>query len=303
MLDGGAPMETESLRALLLVVDHGSLAAAAAASGSPRSTLRRRIEHLEARLGMALFIRDTHGASPTPAARALAERARPVLLQLELLAGDVADDLGTDSGALCLRVPPGLPPNLTRQGILLLREACPGVRVTVEIAGLTDGKLPEHVDIALLIGEPPPLGPYRTRVLIRVPERLLASPRLLSERGPPRTPADLAAWPILSWRAGHDLRLPLLTGGELPIAPAVSSPDIHALRLAAAAGAGIAWVPDAPLADDEAPLTPVLPREVGGVCEVRLVVPERVAAMPRTRGAVDALKAVQELVMSAARGG
>jgi DNA-binding transcriptional LysR family regulator len=63
--------ELDELRAFLAVIDAGSVKAAAVDLGVPRSTLRRRLESLEQRVGVALLWTDATGAYPTPAARLL----------------------------------------------------------------------------------------------------------------------------------------------------------------------------------------------------------------------------------------
>lgn len=290
-------MQTESLQALLLVLEHGSLAGAAVASGVPRSTLRRRVEQLEVRLGAPLFVRDATGSTPTPAAIALADRARPLIAHLEGLADEVREEIGAASGTLRLRLPPGLPPELLPEGLAQLFAAFPGVRVAVEIGRLDGHDLPPHVDVAVLLGEPAPEGPYRTRVMARLPERLVASEAWIARHGAPTTVEDLQGVRLLSWRPCVDGRveLPLVAGGGVTVTPSVCTPDVHALRAAALAGAGVAWVPDPPLLPGVGMqgLVRVLDGVVGGAAELRLVVPERVARSPRTRGGLDVILALQ----------
>ena len=72
-------MDLDDLRALISVIDHGSAAAAAAATRTSRTTLRRRLENLEAQVGVPLLIRGTAGAVPTPAGLALAARGRTLV--------------------------------------------------------------------------------------------------------------------------------------------------------------------------------------------------------------------------------
>lgn len=63
--------ELDELRAFLAVIHTGSVKAAASELGVPRSSLRRRLESLEQRVGVALIWADATGAYPTPAARLL----------------------------------------------------------------------------------------------------------------------------------------------------------------------------------------------------------------------------------------
>jgi Bacterial regulatory helix-turn-helix protein, lysR family len=52
-------MDTDGLTALLLVLEHGSFQAAAETSKQLRSSLRRRVENLEAELGPLLIRQNT----------------------------------------------------------------------------------------------------------------------------------------------------------------------------------------------------------------------------------------------------
>jgi len=63
--------DLDELRAFLAVVEAGSVKVAASELGVPRSTLRRRLDALEQRVGIALLWSDARGAFPTPAARTL----------------------------------------------------------------------------------------------------------------------------------------------------------------------------------------------------------------------------------------
>ena len=60
-------IDWSDLRILLAVGRSGSLAAAAVALGVHRSAVMRRVERLEARLGLRLFDRSTHGLALTAA--------------------------------------------------------------------------------------------------------------------------------------------------------------------------------------------------------------------------------------------
>ena len=66
-------------RALVAVVEAGSIRGAAESSDLPRSTLSRAVKRLETRLGVDLFDRSGRGLEPTPAGELLYKRAREFL--------------------------------------------------------------------------------------------------------------------------------------------------------------------------------------------------------------------------------
>ncbi len=71
--------DLDELRALLAIAEHSSAKAAADALNIPRSTLRRRIDALEQRVGATLLWADTRGTRLSPKGRLMVEEARTVL--------------------------------------------------------------------------------------------------------------------------------------------------------------------------------------------------------------------------------
>jgi DNA-binding transcriptional LysR family regulator len=83
-----------TLRLLLAVIEHGSIAKAAEQEHIVASAVSKRISELEARLGMPLLTRQHSGVVATPAGEALAQRARDILQSLDR----IQDDLSTAAG-------------------------------------------------------------------------------------------------------------------------------------------------------------------------------------------------------------
>ena len=296
-------MDLEGLHAFLAVIDHGSLLAAADALGASRSTLRRRVEALEAGLGVPLLLRGRQGADPTPAGEALAREVRPVLAQLAAIGRAVRHDSEELEGDLCVQVPPGMPAEAQAMMTRLALDLHPGLSLRFLVR--EDVGEDTEADLGLHFGPTPPRGRFLTTVLARVPERLLASPAFLAEHGAPATAEAALAMPIVAWRApGEDgMSLPLVGGDQLRLRPRVTSPDIHYVRQLAVAGVGMALAPDFPFAPGVLghELVGVLDGVVGRECALRLVVPEVKAGMARTKRVV---RVVREMVgASAAAGG
>ncbi|MFJ1705220.1 LysR family transcriptional regulator [Kitasatospora sp. NPDC088346] len=72
-------IDTRLLRYFVAVCEEGRLTGAAARLFVSQPTLTKQIRQLEAQLGTALFERSREGMTPTPAGRALAERAQSLL--------------------------------------------------------------------------------------------------------------------------------------------------------------------------------------------------------------------------------
>jgi DNA-binding transcriptional LysR family regulator len=143
-------IDWSDLRVLLAVGRSGSLAAAAAALGVHRSTVMRRVERLEAGLGLLLFDRSTHGLALTAAGERLMPHAESIEEETASMLQAVHVDHGRPSGnvrvAATLNLAFGLLPPL----IARFRRAYP--EITVDVSATPDGSSPihpDHFDIAL----------------------------------------------------------------------------------------------------------------------------------------------------------
>ncbi|GAA0259513.1 LysR family transcriptional regulator [Cryptosporangium japonicum] len=161
-------VELRHLRALVAIVDAGTVTAAAAALGVAQPALSRTLRQLENRVGTRLVDRDTRHLEPTPRGRALYDRARAILTAVEDALAEAAGPrplrLGYSWAALGSRTTPLL---------RAWRATHPDVpvevhRVDSRTAGLEHGL----VDVALLRSEP--VG-FPGRPLYREP-RLAALP-------------------------------------------------------------------------------------------------------------------------------
>ena len=262
-------MDLDELRAFVAVVDRGSMARASKALRFPMATLRRRLDELEARVGVKLLERARDGAVPTPAGVALVEKARGVLSDVQSLMDDVRRADGMPSGELVIAVPPGLPPELVSTFLEFGTTLCP--KVTWYLRSNDDLGSPDLVDakVAVTIGEPPIDAPWEVRRIGMVRERLLASPEYLARHGTPTCVEDLAKHSVLAWSGppGRPEGIPLLAGGTFRASLSLRTSDVFLVRQCAIRGRGIALVPDPPIPSDAytagGPLVHVLDDLVG----------------------------------------
>lgn len=173
------------------VVARGSLSAAARAEGIAPAMIGRRLDALEARLGVKLLQRTTRRLALTNEGAAFLEDCQRILSELEEAESAVAERSAKASGHLLVSAPAGfgrqhvaplLPSflaehrdvtvnlNLTDRIVDVVGE---GVDVAIRIASLSDSSL---VGVKLVDNQ---------RVLV-------ASPAYLRRKGTPRTLADLA---------------------------------------------------------------------------------------------------------------
>lgn len=295
----GYALNLEELQALIAVVDHGSVLAAADALGLARSTLRRRLDDLEARAGVPLLHRFASGALPTAGGQLLVDQGRRMLREADAVLASVRE-LGQEaSGTVRVVAPPGLAPHLVLPVLLSLRERFPGLVIDLRYDARPLAGFIADVDLAVQFGASLPDGPWVAFVVHRLPERLVAGVQWVAEHGRPERLEDLEGVPIFSWVAPDREAnvLPLWGGGGHPVSPAFLSTDIHLVRQLALGGHGVALLPDALLPDPgfgEDALVPILPDLVGRQLAVRVIVPEVLVRVPKIKGLVELLREVAE---------
>lgn len=290
-------MDLDALRMFIAVIDTGSVRAASDRLGVPRSTIRRRLGELDAMTGSALTQTSRRGVSPTPAGRLLADRGR-VLLEVAAEIVEAVRGEGSAMGEMLrLNVPVGLAPELLVRTSRLFHGLWPTMALSLTPSTDPIGALVDGADLAISLRLRVPDGPWNVRTLAEVPEGLVASNRYLAAHPPVRTPDDLARHPLFVWQPpdGDPYLLPGLDGRSHPVRPRQVSTDIHLLRGLAIGGAGIAFVPDARIADPdgrESSLVPVLEGQIGRVRPVHIAWPAAAERQVRVRQVLDAVEAL-----------
>ncbi len=281
-------MDLEELRAFLDVVETGSFLAAAESLGVSRTTLRRRVEALEARAGVPLLKSTRQGIILTEAGAVLAERGRIMMQETSALLASIREVGQEPAGLLRVVMPVGLPPHLFAPLFGALRSTYPQLSLHARFSAAPLDEPLEDVDMAVHFGEDSPRGPWLSQVVMRVREELLASREYLQRRGTPRSLRELKGHELFSWEApGDDARSwPTLQGVAFRVEPALITADIHMIRTCCIAGLGIALIPSVALADPGVPedlLVPVLPDVVGRERAVRISVPEALSEIPKIK--------------------
>lgn len=281
-------MDLEELRAFLNVVKTGSFLAAAESLGVSRTTLRRRVEALEARVGVPLLKSTRQGVVVTEAGRVLAQRGQLMVQEASALLSSLREVGQEPSGVLRLVMPVGLPPHLLTPLFAHLRATWPRLHVHARFSNHPLGEPLDNVDMAVHFNEYTPKGPWRSYTLLRLQEGLIASKEYLQRRGVPRSVAELHGHELFAWQAPGELAhtWPTLRGTTFTVEPALVATDIHLIRSCCIAGLGIGLVPSLALADPSTPedlLVPVLPEEVGRERPVCISVPEALCEIPKIK--------------------
>jgi DNA-binding transcriptional LysR family regulator len=294
-----AGMDLEEFRAFLAVVETGSFLAAATQLNTPRATLRRRVEALEARAGVLLLERSARGVVVTAAGAVLADRGRVVLQEASALVASVREIGREPVGVLRALVPVGLPPHAIGMIVAAMRTTYP--RLGIQLRMCEDPWRADLDDVELLayFGSQAPPGSWLTFEVMRTREWLVASADYLRRRGTPGRIEDLAGHELLSWCApGEDGRVwPTLAGEGFEVEPALISADVHMIRQMVLMGLGIGLVPDAQLPDpgvEPGTIVPVLPALVGRERSLHVAVPAALAGLPKLRALVRQIQGFAE---------
>jgi DNA-binding transcriptional LysR family regulator len=289
-------MDLDELRAFVAVVERGSLAAASKSLRFPIATLRRRLDELEARMGVRLLERDRQGARPTGAGVLLADKARSLLSEMHSLAELVRGADAESNGEVIVAVQQGIPPPIVSTFFRVFTQLSPNVSWSVRLVDDPAAALTGEVQAAVCIADRPPDGPWIAKKIFSTPEHLVASPGYLQRHGTPKTIDDLKDHRVISWtmpgRSGKEL--PLANGRKIPFAPSLRVNDIWLARQLASQDLALALVPDKPLPLElllgrESSLVRVLEDQVQAEITFWLLATPATWRLPRLRFALEQL--------------
>jgi DNA-binding transcriptional LysR family regulator len=233
-------MDWDDLRYALALQQAGNLTTAARALGVTRTTVGRRLQEIEARLGVRLFDRTPEGLLPTAAGEALAQAAARVegevlTVQSQLLGQDAALRGRLRVSTL------GLIFEGFSDVFVSFMERYPGVDLTVQVTPEQVSLVRREADVALRLGNRPAEHLYGRRVG-RLQFRAYAARSLVERIG---AQAPLSAFPWLHDDERNDGRwLDAWLADNAPGARVVfRCEDYHVLRRALIAGVGVHFLP------------------------------------------------------------
>lgn len=236
-------MDSRYLKSLITVVDCGSIADAARVEGFTAAAISQRIQALERQLGFTLLTRTGHAAKPTEACLALLPRARRIVREVALLAGDA--DFDGLTGALRIGAISTMLTGLLPSALLELNRMAPGIKPSIlpgVSRALYQALQANELDAAIFVG-PPFEVPKTLRVVVLHTERLI----MLSQQVPDGSIAHmLNSHPYIrydptSWGGLHAERY-LRDAGMTP--ESVFDLDgLEAIAMLVADGIGVSLVP------------------------------------------------------------
>jgi len=238
--------ELDDIRAIVAVINDGTLSKAARHLGVSKSIVSRRVARLEADLGTRLLHRTTHGISPTEAGIEFKERGERILAEL----AEARDAVARHHGDLAGRLRVALPLSFGIRYItpLLAKLASENPRLEIE-ASYSDRHIDlvrEHFDAAVWLGTLRDSA-LVSRRLAPLHITIAASPAYLARHGTPQAPADLLAHECLIYLGPHGRsQWPFQVGRRrVTITPAgrFYADNAEGLLTATECGLGIAAIP------------------------------------------------------------
>jgi DNA-binding transcriptional LysR family regulator len=288
------------------VVEHHGFSAAARALNLPKSSVSRRVDRLESRLGVRLLERSTRKVRLTEMGTSYFARCKVILAELERADRDLALLRSDPIGTIRVSCPTGLAQFALARIVPGFMAAYPLVRIKVIATNRAVDLIEEKIDVAIrartrLNDEALTMRRLGASALIFV-----ASPGFLEAHPGVTEPADMAQLPFLSMleetaRPSWTLAGP---GGTTQIAafdPVLWTSDFNILLEAACAGGGIALMPKEVAARSikEGRLLRILANWDAEDVTIHLVFPTRRGMAPAVRVFIDYLAEQFDLAWNA----
>jgi DNA-binding transcriptional LysR family regulator len=240
---------TPDLNAMVLfarVLQHGGFSEAARRTGTPVSTLSRKVSALERQLGVRLLERTTRAVSPTDSGREYFLYCEQIVDALDSAQAALKKRQVEVSGTLRLAAPPSLSDVLVIPLVEGFLRRYSDVTVKILVTDRHLDLVQDEVDISLRVG-PQPASSLVFRRLLRYRHILVAAPAYLAGAEVLETPADLTHHRLLGFTKWFDETTWALSNGSrterVPAKLWVGVNDYAGVIRAAVAGMGVAEMP------------------------------------------------------------
>ncbi|WSG98209.1 LysR family transcriptional regulator (plasmid) [Rhizobium johnstonii] len=234
-------MDIEDLRTFVEVADSGGVSSAARRLGISKSMVSRRLTRLEGELGVQLLARTTRGANLTEAGVTFRDYAAKTCVEIEIAREAVLPE-GDLRGRLRVAIPLTWAPMHFVSVLADMARRHPQLQIHAEYCDRQVDLVGDGFDCAIRAGALADSDVVAKRVG-GISCKLVASPDYVRLHGSPETPDDITNHQALlgaeAWR--------FMDGGKIVTVQPLgrfSSNNGAAIAKAAAAGLGIAWLPD-----------------------------------------------------------
>lgn len=276
-------MDWDDLRYFVELARAGSLTKAAARLDVRHTTIARRVQRLEQRIGEPLFLRGRDGFKLSRRGADLWVEAARIHEGFARIAQDMPARRDEVSGLVRIGCTEGFGSAVIAPMMGRLRERFPQLHVDLILQPRPIMLTRNEADLVITIDRPE-RGAYVISKLADYSLRLYANPDYLSARPPIETLDDLASHALISyvddespWRT-----VPTMSEIRMGAATVLRSTSVVAQKAMAQAGAGVAILPDFLVRPGDS-LRPVLAENVVFRREFWTVMPERLRGVARLR--------------------
>jgi DNA-binding transcriptional LysR family regulator len=278
------------------VAEHGSFISAARALGLPKTTVSRKVQELEARLGAQLLHRTTRKLGLTEAGNVYFEHCQRIARELDEAESAVGQLQGGPRGWLRITAPYSM--GIERIAPLLgeFHARHPEVRVDMVLTNESLDLIDKELDVALRFGALPDSNLVARRLAV-LRTNVYASPYYIERHGEPLHPDDLQhhrALAMQKHRRNGSFYWPLSDGGRMTdfrIDPAFIANDPAGLRGVLLSGEGLMLCSDVMVKAyaERGHLRRVLAGWTGPEFELNALFPRGRVQSPKVRAFVDFL--------------
>lgn len=182
------------------VVEAGSFSAASRRLGVPLPSVSRKVAELEAHLNARLLIRTTRKLTLTDAGAAYLAASKNILEQVAEAERAASGEYLTPRGDLAIAAPIVFGRLHVLPAVTAFLAAFPDIDVQLVLADRNADLIGDQIDVAVRVGSLNDSSMMALRVGA-VRQVVCARPDFLRSRGMPKTPADLAALPCVTFGA------------------------------------------------------------------------------------------------------
>ncbi|TNF58725.1 MAG: LysR family transcriptional regulator [Burkholderiales bacterium] len=187
----------KQIETFVSVATRGSLTAAARAEGVAPAIIGRRLDALEARLGVKLLVRTTRRITLTHEGSAFLEDGQRLLVDLANAEASVSAGGVKASGHLRITAPAGFGRRHVAPLVPRFRELHPEVTISLNLSDRVVDVAGEGYDCAVRVGDLPDSSLVSVRLADN--RRLcVATPAYLQRHGRPQSPSDLVRFDCLT---------------------------------------------------------------------------------------------------------
>lgn len=280
------------------VVEHNGFTEAARALGVARSSICRRVDHLEKELGVRLVQRSTRHFAITEFGLELQAHCLRMVAEARSVYEKAACALHRPSGLVRISCPPAVAQTLIAPLLPAFFAGNPEVRVALDATNRRV-HIDDNYDLSVRVREPPTEDSRMVmKPLCIVRQVLVASPEFLALHGRPKSHEEAIRLPTIGFGQAKDKemqqwRLLSPSRQEIKIAhrPALISDDMMVILQAAIQGIGIAQLPQCTCVNAIAQglLEELLPQFAAPHFELQVVFPTRRGMLPAVRSFIDFL--------------